>query len=67
MTPDKPSRPLGAARDPPTECPTSDVTARGEGMERLLSDNEGAEVLGTSVQGFGASVTGRGTSQWTGC
>ena len=67
MTPDKPSRPLGAARDPPMGCPTRDVTARGEGMDRLLSDNVAAGVLGTSVQGSAASVTGRETGRWTGC
>ena len=59
--------PLRGGRHPPLDCPTSDVTAGGEGMERLLSDNEAAEVLGTSVQGLAASVTGRETGQWTGC
>jgi excisionase family DNA binding protein len=41
---------LRGGRHPPLGCPTSDVTAGGDGMERLLSVNEAAEVLGTSVQ-----------------
>lgn len=42
--------PLRGCKHPPLGCPTSDVTAGGEGMDRLLSVNEAAEVLGTSVQ-----------------
>ena len=41
---------LRGGKHPPLDCPTSHVTAGGEGMERLLSVNEAAEVLGTSVQ-----------------
>jgi excisionase family DNA binding protein len=42
--------PLRGGKHPPLGCPTSDVTVGGEGMDRLLSVNEAAEVLGTSVQ-----------------
>jgi excisionase family DNA binding protein len=49
MTADKPSRPLGVATTVRWTA-QPDVTAGGEGMERLLSVNDAAEVLGTSVQ-----------------
>lgn len=50
MTADEPSRPLRGGKHPPLDCPINDVTAGGEAMDRLLSVNEAAEVLGTSVQ-----------------
>jgi len=42
-------RPLRGGNYPPLDRPTSDVTA-GEGMERLLSVDDAAEVLGTSAR-----------------
>ena len=42
--------PLRGGKHQLLDYPTSDVTAGGEGMDRLLSVNEAAEVLGTSVQ-----------------
>jgi len=51
---------LRGGKHPPLDCPTSTVPAGGEGMYRLLSVNEAAEVLGTSV-------TRREAGQWRGC
>jgi excisionase family DNA binding protein len=41
---------LRGGKHPPLGCPTNDVTAWGEGMERLLSINEAAKLLGTTMR-----------------